>query len=915
MSGIIKKQLGIDAVVVGSFAQKTYLPDSDIDLTVLVDKQKNPSWYNNVVDSLIRSTVVSPDAVQRAAPIAEVDKDFCISEVTFINADVKIVKCRANNLVIDISANKLNNTVAAAFVVRVDELIGKKHLFLRSLTLLKAWCRFESGRFVAEPILGADKSRMSSYCLCILLLSVFNTYAVKTPLHAFVYFFRMFCDVQSWAKGEAVTIFGRVPCDRVDSITDIENNLARKNSRAVSLDTVREYRSVTATAATGGPLTRRYLTVVDPLDPCNNLGRSINRKALTLLGNALQQGQRYITSCLSCFHYASHFAAAASADHDSKSAPAMGLQLLNHLFQVCIYKYMKEDGFRDDLLDHPFQVWVWRPPPPSADLGKGKGVRGKSKGGSRKRARGYELVYPCANYYRQLHASMSRSQAFCRELRKAAPRRNVPRSPSRTVEPRRQLRQRSPSPNPQLKEEDVPHLNLDDNSGQRTSRPRAPTEIASIMQEVDKQLTPQKAKPQRDDFPDKLVFSRKKFGSEKKRANILDPPTAMPSPVPVVPKDVSVTSGNKCDSKTHGGAGVGDEVAQETKNVSVKSHMCAIAQEGDSDRGGCAAQASSGTAARKDRSPSADARSADSHLAESAKPPLSKGGGAVIMKKRSGKKKSGAKDEGQNRRRKRSTSRGRNGIVPKRKGTKTKRGRIGSKPKAGAKIDKSIRGRSPSQAKLMARGRKSKKACFRGVGVTLPRCPSLFSNRAAVSTFIITLVAVFTIVGNWHIVRSFLPISYLKECSGNGYKISASKWTYEFAPLSGMRPCNCFRGWGGESCNVNITGSTGWSNVTDFWTASDWKKFVPRTATVADGAKGLHGSDGNSYVQSFGGGRYRDGRGRHGAMGVGGSFSRHDLASGSAGGFATGYVANGFGTYGHAKPRNLHGTQSQGVTE
>ena len=55
MRKIIAKSLGFETAVVGSCAQKTYLPDSDIDLTVFHAGDTN--WYTILIDALIKSAI------------------------------------------------------------------------------------------------------------------------------------------------------------------------------------------------------------------------------------------------------------------------------------------------------------------------------------------------------------------------------------------------------------------------------------------------------------------------------------------------------------------------------------------------------------------------------------------------------------------------------------------------------------------------------------------------------------------------------------------------------------------------------------------------------------------------------------------------------------------------------------------
>ncbi|PRQ48554.1 hypothetical protein RchiOBHm_Chr2g0112011 [Rosa chinensis] len=56
---------------------------------------------------------------------------------------VKLVKCLVQNIVVDISFNQLGGLCTLCFLEQVDRLIGKHHLFKRSIILIKAWCYCE----------------------------------------------------------------------------------------------------------------------------------------------------------------------------------------------------------------------------------------------------------------------------------------------------------------------------------------------------------------------------------------------------------------------------------------------------------------------------------------------------------------------------------------------------------------------------------------------------------------------------------------------------------------------------------------------------------------------------------------------------------------------------------------------------
>lgn len=68
--------------------------------------------------------------------------------------------------------------IAWGLGVQVDRLIGQKHLFKRSIILVKAWCYYES------RILGAHHGLISTFALETLVLYIFHVFhaSLRGPL-------------------------------------------------------------------------------------------------------------------------------------------------------------------------------------------------------------------------------------------------------------------------------------------------------------------------------------------------------------------------------------------------------------------------------------------------------------------------------------------------------------------------------------------------------------------------------------------------------------------------------------------------------------------------------------------------------------------------------------------------------------
>uniref|UniRef100_A0A7N0U3C5 Polymerase nucleotidyl transferase domain-containing protein n=1 Tax=Kalanchoe fedtschenkoi TaxID=63787 RepID=A0A7N0U3C5_KALFE len=246
----------------GSVPLKTYLPDGDIDLTTFSSTPDlKDSWANDV-----RNMLESEEMNENA--------EFQVKEVQFIQAEVKIVKCLVENIVVDISFNQIGGLCTLCFLEEVDHVINQNHLFKRSIILIKAWCYYES------RILGAHHGLISTYGLETLVLYIFHIFnnTFKGPLEV-LYRFLEFFSKFDW-ENYCVSLLGPVP---LDSLPELTAELPRKDNRQLLLSS--SYLEACSYIYGDNPLQekhnkdfpRRSLNVVDPLRLNNNLGRSVSK--------------------------------------------------------------------------------------------------------------------------------------------------------------------------------------------------------------------------------------------------------------------------------------------------------------------------------------------------------------------------------------------------------------------------------------------------------------------------------------------------------------------------------------------------------------------------------------------------------------------------------------------------------------
>jgi len=271
----------------GSVPLKTYLPDGDIDLTAFSEDLdfKDSSWATGV------QGILDTEQNKESA-------EFKVKEVQYIQAEVKIIKCLVENIVVDISFNQLGGLCTLCFLEEVDNLISQDHLFKRSIILIKAWCYYES------RVLGAHHGLISTYALETLVLYIFHIFnnSFSGPLEV-LYRFLDFFSKFDWDRF-CVSLWGPVP---VSSLPDITVESPRRDTEELLLS--RPFLEACSTVYAvfpktqenqGQPFASKYFNVIDPLRTNNNLGRSVSKGNFFRIRSAFRLGAERLAWVLEC---------------------------------------------------------------------------------------------------------------------------------------------------------------------------------------------------------------------------------------------------------------------------------------------------------------------------------------------------------------------------------------------------------------------------------------------------------------------------------------------------------------------------------------------------------------------------------------------------------------------------------------
>ncbi|XP_051119825.1 uncharacterized protein LOC127243635 isoform X2 [Andrographis paniculata] len=224
--------------------------------------------------------------------------EFRVKEVQYIQAEVKIIKCLVENIVVDISFNQVGGLCTLCFLDEVDNLINQNHLFKRSIILIKAWCYYES------RILGAHHGLISTYALETLVLYIFHVFnnSFHGPLEVLYRFLEFFSNFD-W-DNFCVSLWGPVP---IISLPDVSAEPPRKDRgdlllSKLFLDACSSVYAVFpgGQESNGQQFVSKHFNVIDPLRVNNNLGRSVSKGNFFRIRSAFTFGAKKLARLLDC---------------------------------------------------------------------------------------------------------------------------------------------------------------------------------------------------------------------------------------------------------------------------------------------------------------------------------------------------------------------------------------------------------------------------------------------------------------------------------------------------------------------------------------------------------------------------------------------------------------------------------------
>ena len=343
IDSLIRRTIGAAEVFChGSFALKTYLPDADLDVSAFFSKSNDDSWIHRLMSALLQeaagggNTPATPSGLPSKDKERSRDRDrqdrerdstaasppppkaqFPVKSVTFISAETAVVKAQIGHVSVDISGNQTGALSTLALFEEVDQLVGKDHLFKR--TILLATTYFKNELIVS----GSHAGFLSSYAIRTFVLFIFNRFHndIHSPLQG-LYKLMLYLSHFDWNL-HAFGLFGPIELAGLPKFVPVTSGPTAWPPSLTPLVTSHLLQSYTYTtnevsSSAVRSFPPKYINVIDPANLSNNLGRSVSHQNVHMIRTAMVDGAQRLHHALIAWGMRSKVASGGS----SVSSPA-----------------------------------------------------------------------------------------------------------------------------------------------------------------------------------------------------------------------------------------------------------------------------------------------------------------------------------------------------------------------------------------------------------------------------------------------------------------------------------------------------------------------------------------------------------------------------------------------------------------
>lgn len=138
VADIIRKSLPYGILFgVGSSSLSTYLPESDIDLVLILNQHTGPSSTERFRNSFGKVFEALCEEIVSSDNDPSSNKTMTIRNIGLVNGRTKVVQCIVNNVGVDITVNQVGSLATVAFLEEADRCLGRDHILKKSVILIK----------------------------------------------------------------------------------------------------------------------------------------------------------------------------------------------------------------------------------------------------------------------------------------------------------------------------------------------------------------------------------------------------------------------------------------------------------------------------------------------------------------------------------------------------------------------------------------------------------------------------------------------------------------------------------------------------------------------------------------------------------------------------------------------------------
>ena len=328
IDSLIRRTIGAAEVFChGSFALKTYLPDADLDVSAFFSKSNDDSWIHRLMSALLQEAAGGTTPPQLPSGPSSKDKErardrdrerqerdrepmggstpppksqFPVRSVTFIGAETAVVKAQIGHVSVDISGNQTGALSTLALFEEVDHLVGRDHLFKR--TILLATTYFKNELIVA----GSHAGFLSSYAIRTFVLFIFNRYHsdIHSPLQG-LYHLMTYLAHFDWSS-HAFGLFGPIELAGLPKFVPVTSGPTAWPPSLTPLVTSQLLQSYTYTShdsssSAAKSFPPKYINVIDPANLSNNLGKSVSHQNVHMIRTAMIDGAQRLQHALTAW--------------------------------------------------------------------------------------------------------------------------------------------------------------------------------------------------------------------------------------------------------------------------------------------------------------------------------------------------------------------------------------------------------------------------------------------------------------------------------------------------------------------------------------------------------------------------------------------------------------------------------------